>query len=123
MKATAPAATASAGAVLTRAVRRAAELLDLSQRDLAAILGVSPSTVSRFAQRPLVPESKEGELAVLFVRFYRSLDALLGGDAEASRLWLRAGNRHLGGVPAELIRSVSGLLHAIEYLDAMRGKV
>ena len=109
--------------VLTRAVLRAAERLDLSQRDLAAVLGVSPSTLSRLARRPLDPRSKEGELAVLFVRLYRSLDALLGGDTEKARRWLHAVNHHLGGTPAELVRTVTGLVHVIEYLDAMRGKV
>jgi uncharacterized protein (DUF2384 family) len=111
------------GTVLTRAVLRAAERLDLSQRDLSAVLGVSPSTLSRLSRRPLDPQSKEGELAVLFVRLYRSLDALLGGDAERARLWLHAPNHHLGGRPAELVRTVTGLVHVIEYLDAMRGKV
>ena len=44
------------------------------------ILGVSPSTLSRLDERPLDPARKEGELAVLFVRLFRSLDALLGGQ-------------------------------------------
>jgi transcriptional regulator with XRE-family HTH domain len=109
--------------VLTRAVLRAAERLDLSQRDLAVVLGVSPSTLSRLGRRPLDPQSKEGELAILFVRLYRSLDALLDGDGAKARAWLAAPNHHLGGTPAELIRTVTGLVHVIEYLDAMRGKV
>jgi transcriptional regulator with XRE-family HTH domain len=109
--------------VLTRALLRAAERLGLSQRDLAAVLGVSPSTLSRLPRRPLDPRSKEGELAILFVRLYRSLDALLGGDTDQARRWLHAPNHHLGGTPAELVRTVTGLVHVIEYLDAMRGKV
>lgn len=110
-------------AVLTRAVSRAAELLGLAQKDLARVLGLSPATVSRLPHRPLDPRSKEGELGILFVRLYRSLDALLGGDAEACRRWLHAENAHLGGVPAERIHTVTGLVHVLEYLDAMRGKV
>jgi len=109
--------------VLTRAVLRAAERLGLNQRELAAVLGVSPSTLSRLPRRPLDPATKEGELAILFVRLYRSLDALLGGDAEKARRWLHADNRHLGGVPADLVRTITGLVHVIEYLDALRGKV
>jgi hypothetical protein len=57
----------------------------------------------------------------LFLRVFRGLDALLG-DAESCRKWLTAENIHLGGVPAELIRDVEGLVHVIQYLDAMRGK-
>ena len=117
------AAAPRADVVLTRAVLRAAERLGLNQRELAAVLGLSPSTLSRLSRRPLDPRRKEGELAVLFVRLYRSLDALLGGDAEKARRWLHAPNHHLGGAPAELVRTVTGLVHVIEYLDAMRGKV
>ncbi len=109
--------------VLTRATLRAAELLGLARKDLAVVLGVSASTVSRLDERPLDPARKEGELAVLFVRLFRSLDALLGGDTAKARLWMHAPNHHLGGVPAERVRSVGGLVDAIEYLDAMRGKV
>jgi transcriptional regulator with XRE-family HTH domain len=117
------AAAPRADVVLTRAVLRAAERLGLSQKDLSGVLGVSPSTLSRLPRRPLDPRSKEGELAVLFVRLYRSLDALLDGDAVKARRWLHAPNHHLGGTPAELVRTVAGLVHVIEYLDAMRGKV
>ena len=49
-------------------------------RTWPSILGVSPSTLSRLDERPLDPARKEGELAVLFVRLFRSLDALLGGQ-------------------------------------------
>jgi uncharacterized protein (DUF2384 family) len=109
--------------VLTKAALRAAELLGLSHQDLAGVLGVSPSTVSRFDERPLDPARKEGELAVLFVRLFRSLDALLGGRTDKARQWLSSPNHNLGGVPAERIRTVTGLVDAIEYLDALRGKV
>jgi hypothetical protein len=112
----------AAARVLTQATAGAAARLGFTQKDLAALLGVSASTVSRFAQRPLDPRSKEGELAVLFVRLYRSLDAMVGGQDEAARAWMHAENAHLGGVPARLALSVTGLVHVLEYLDAMRGK-
>jgi DNA-binding XRE family transcriptional regulator len=117
-----PRATA-AGQVLTRSARRAAERLDLTQKDLAQIIGVSPATVSRLPHRPLDPAAKEGELAILFVRMFRSLDALVGGNVDAARKWLHAENHHLAGVPAQLIQTVTGLVDVVEYLDAMRGKV
>ena len=109
--------------VLTKAVGRASAQLGLSQADLARVLGVSPASVSRMPERSIDPESKEGELAILFVRMFRSLDALLGGDAEKCRKWFHAHNRHLGGTPAELVKRIVGLSHVIEYLDAMRGKI
>jgi len=117
-------ATADA-AVLRGAVLRAAELLGLSQKELAAVLGVSPATLSRLAGggRGLDPASKEGELALLLVRVFRSLDALLGGHEAHLRAWFHAPNAHLGGIPAMCVRTVTGLVNVAEYLDAMRGKL
>ena len=116
-------AGAQASGVLTRAVIRAARVLELTQKTLAATLGVSEATVSRLTRgRTVDPGSKEGELAVLFVRLYRSLDSLVGGDDRQARAWIHARNNHLDGIPSELIRSVSGLVYVTEYLDALRGK-
>jgi transcriptional regulator with XRE-family HTH domain len=115
---------ARAAQVLTKAVLRAAEILGISQKELAAIVGVSPATLSRVAggQKFLSPQSKEGELALLFVRVFRSLDALLGGDEANARTWLRSENLYLAGTPAERMQSVKGLVDVADYLDAMRGK-
>jgi uncharacterized protein (DUF2384 family) len=111
----------AANAVVTKAVRRVAEALDVSQKDLARILGVSEATVSRLTTRKVLDvDRKEGELALLFVRIFRSLDALVGSEAKA-RAWFHAHNDHLGGVPAERVRTIEGLVHVAEYLDAMRG--
>ena len=111
------------GAVLTKATLRAAKHLGLTDAALGAIIGISGASVSRLGvgRRAIAPGDKEGQLAVLFLRMYRSLDALLG-DAESCRRWLHAENGHLGQVPAGLIRSVEGLVHVTQYLDAMRGK-
>jgi len=73
--------------------------------------------------RGLDPESKEGELALLFLRLYRSLDALVGGDDGKARLWLSAENSHVKGVPGERIKTVEGLVDVVQYLDAMRGRL
>ena len=114
----------SSTTVLTKAVLRASERLGMQQKDLAPVLGVSAASLSRLSHgRVIRPETKEGELAVLVVRLFRSLDALVGGDEQAARRWLGADNEHLGGVPVELIRTVAGLVRVVEYLDAMRGKL
>jgi uncharacterized protein (DUF2384 family) len=114
----------AADVVLTKAVLRAADNLSISQKNLSRILGVSAASVSRLGrERTIAPASKEGELALLFLRVVRSLDAVVGGSEPAARQWLRAENRHLGGVPADLLESVTGLAHVAEYLDAMRGRL
>lgn len=112
-------------AVLATATQRAAGLLGLNGAALARILGVSEATVSRIArgERGLAPEAKEGELALLLVRLYRSLDALVGNDESRRLAWMRSPNDALGGVPAQLILSAQGLVAAVAYLDAMRAPV
>ena len=108
--------------VVTKAVLSAAHRLALRQRDLAAILGSSEASVSRLHQeRRVEPTSKEGELALLFLRAYRSLDTLVGGDDGAARRWLHAENTHVGGIPADRLKSVEGLVDVVRYLDAVRG--
>ncbi len=113
-----------AGLVLAKALWRAAGLLGFSQRDVARVIGVSEATMSRVvAGKPLPPESKEAELALLFIRVFRSLDALVGSQQDKARAWFGAHNTHLGGVPAERVKTVEGLVHVAQYLDAMRGKL
>ena len=62
-------------------------------------------------------------LALLFLRAYRGLDALVGGHDERARAWLHAHNDHLRGIPAQRIRGVEGLVDVVQYLDAMRGRL
>ena len=112
-------------AVLTKAVTRAARLLGLTQRHVADTLGLSGPTASRLfsGQYSLSPtRAKEWELAVLFVRLFRSLDALWGHE-ETGRTWLGSYNTALGATPLELIRSAAGLVRVVDYLDHARGRV
>ena len=118
--------TAEPGAVLTKAALRAAELLDIPQRTLAGIIGVSASTISRAAsaRAPLDPDSKAGELAKLWVRVFRSLDAIVGSDDGAARAWLDAPNAAFGGAkPLDRLRSAEGLIHVLHYLDSARARL
>ena len=114
-----------AAAVVTKAVLRAAERLGLSGRELAAVLGVSGATVSRMkrGRHLLRPDEKAFELAVLFIRMFRSLDAITGGDEAVARAWLRNVNTVLGAPPAEKISSIGGLVDVIAYLDGRHAPV
>lgn len=116
---------ADRAAVVTTAVVRAAERLALSNRVVASILGLSEATVSRMsnASYQLDPESKPYELAVLFLRLYRSLDALVDGDMQTAQAWLRNDNTALGAPPLTHIASVAGLVNVVAYLDARRALV
>lgn len=110
------------GRVLAKAVGRAAAQLGLSGAALARIIGVSEATVSRVVNgdRPLPPNTKEGELGALLVRTYRSLDALVGNDADKRLVWMNSRNRALNGVPRELVVTAEGLCAVVAYLDGMR---
>jgi uncharacterized protein (DUF2384 family) len=111
--------------VLTKAALRAADILDVPQRTLADIIGVSPSTISRAANggAPVDPDTKAGELARLWVRVFRSLDAIVGSNDAAARAWLNGANAAFGGAkPIDRLRSAEGLIHVLHYLDSARGR-
>lgn len=112
-------------AVLSRAVFGAAERLAVNQATLAQILGVSPATVSRMAngQHTLREHSKEWELAALFVRLYRGLDAIAASDERTLRGWMWNPNGDLRAVPGTLITQVSGLVETLNYVDAARARI
>ena len=109
-------------AVVTKAVMRAAERLAIPNRAVAAVLGLSEATVSRMGGGgyQLDAAGKPFELAVLFLRLFRSLDAIVGGDVTVARAWLRNPNTALGAAPLTLIQSVSGLVNVVAYLDHRR---
>ena len=54
------------------------------------------------------------------VRLFRSLDPLVGSDAQKRHDWLRSHNKALNGTPAALIENPTGLVNALAYLDGMR---
>jgi uncharacterized protein (DUF2384 family) len=119
-----PARKPSAEAVIAKALVRASRRLGLSQAEVAGVLGSSAASVSRTfgGERPISPDSAEGRHALLFLRVFRSLDTLVGGDEDKARRWLEAPNTHLGGrAPRALLASTPGLVRVAEYLDAMRG--
>lgn len=113
-----------AGAVLTKATVRAADRLGLSQKALGQVLGLSESVISRMRSGGYVLErGKAFELAVLFVRLYRSLDAIVSGDEKSAREWMKHQNLALGARPIDLIQKVHGLIDVIQYLDTRRAVV
>lgn len=113
------------GAVVTKAVVRAAAKLGVTARVLAATIGVSEATVSRMRNGTygLEPGSKPFELAVLFIRLFRSLDAIAGGDEKVAAGWLMSPNSALDARPIDKLTTVSGLVDVIAYLDARRAIV
>ena len=120
-----PASTADQAVVLTKATLRAATQLGLTNKLLATVIGVSEATVSRMRSGDYTLQcgQKSFELAVLFVRLYRSLDAIVGGDDAVAGSWLKNRNTVLDAEPLALIQTVPGLMNVIQYLDARRAVV
>lgn len=114
----------SDSAVVTKAAMRAAERLGVPNRSLARMLGLSEATVSRMGSGTYLLKSgdKPFELALMFLRLFRSLDALSGGDEQTARAWLRSDNLALGGVPLTQIESLAGMVTVVAYLDAHRAR-
>ena len=114
----------AADRVLAKATLNAANQLGLKQAELASVLGMHRTAVSRLKRNPAIdPESKQGELALLFVRMARALYTLTGGDDEWMRHFMRSPNTVTNGIPAEQIGSIQGLMTVLQFVDATRGKV
>jgi uncharacterized protein (DUF2384 family) len=105
--------------LVAEACGRAAQALGLTRDELSAVVGKHRTSIDRTG---LDPVTKEGELALLFLRVYRSLHALFGGDQALMRLWIDQPNHHLGEQPPSLLLSrIEGLIRVANYLDALRG--
>jgi DNA-binding XRE family transcriptional regulator len=113
----------SDSSIVVKALVRAANRLDVSAKTVARIIGVSEATISRMRKGDYVLDGKPLELAIMFIRLYRSLDAVVGGDDSVAQAWLRNENSILRDPPLQLIQTVSGLTDVIQYLDARRAVV
>lgn len=114
-----------AARVLSDAVSRIADIWQLSNARLGAILGLSAPTVSRLraGQYRLEPGSKPFELGQHLLRLFRSLDSWLGQDDASARSWLVTPNLDLAARPIDLLPTVRGLLRTSDYVDALRARV
>lgn len=112
--------------VLSTAVVEAARRLGLGSTDLTAIIGTSQPSASRLLNgKYFIPEgSKTWELSAHFIRLYRSISSLVGGNDDLAQRWLKSGNQAFDDrYPLDVVKRVDGLLHVCEYLDAHRARV
>lgn len=112
------------GAVLASAVAKAADIWQLSNETVGAIVGLSAPSVSRLraGKKALERGTKPFELSQLFVRLFRSLDSLMGSDDQAAIAWLKSPNLDLRERPIALITTVRGLVEVADYVDDFRGR-
>lgn len=110
-------------ALVGNAFLRASEHLEIANKVLSRIIGLSESSLSRLRRTDFELDGKSLELAILFIRMYRSLDAIVGGDDAVATAWLKNTNTTLGAAPLEMIQTISGLNDVISYLDSRRARV
>lgn len=118
-----PAAVTRSPARLTPAVLQAAELPGLYRAELARVLHLQCGDIGLpgAAREKLVPGSRSWQQAVLFIRFYRALFAVMEGDEAAMCHWLRASNRQLEGVPLLLLVDEDRLGEVLDHLRSLPG--
>ena len=111
--------------VLTKAIRNMVNFYELSGKDLSTIMGISESSATRLNQGKKIvsPNTKEGEMALLLLRLYRSLNTLVGNNHHKAKAWLNSANTYFKAKPIDRIKTITGLVDVVNYLDAMRGKI
>jgi putative toxin-antitoxin system antitoxin component (TIGR02293 family) len=98
-------------------VERVKGLLDLSDRELAAAMGVSPKTVSRLRKSGSARVNPvAGDRLYRMARLYALAREVTGGE-EAARQWLRSPQFGLQGqTPLELMLTEAGAREVEELL-------
>lgn len=116
--------TPNPSVVLSKALLNASKQLTLRQEELGNVIGLHRTGITRLKHNlDIQPDSKQGELALLLIRVARALFALTGGDAAWIKHFMRSQNTLTGGVPAEQVQTIQGLIRVLTCLDALRGKV
>jgi len=77
--------------VLSKAYGNAAKALGMNTTTAAQVIGMNSATLNR----GLNPKQKNGELALMMIRCYRSLSALMGDNSDHMRHWFNSYNIHL----------------------------
>lgn len=111
--------------LITEAYTAAGRELGLTLKQMAAVIGVSEPAMKNYSRgSATISSRKSRELSLGFIRVYRALFAILGGNREQLQHWMKTPNRHFNNqVPSELAATYQGLAQLNVYLDAMRGRV
>jgi len=108
--------------VVAKALINVKEQWSLSSEVVGQIIGADASTVSRIGKNQDMKQNKSFEAALILIRAYRSLYALVGGSKPAMVHWLTTENHDFNEQrPLDEMKSWVGLVEVVQYLDAMRG--
>ena len=110
-------------AVVAKALLRASDFMNIKKKELAAMMKINQSTLTRALNNGIEPQSLKGEVGLMVIRVYRSLSALSGNNHDFMTHFLRTNNKYFNAKPIDVMQSMEGLVMLNNYLDGMRGKV
>jgi len=108
--------------IVAKSLCNAANLMSIKKKELADILKIDQSTLSRSLKSGIKPKSLKGEVSLMIIRVYRSLAVLSGNNMEFINHFLRTPNKYFKAKPIDLMRSIEGIVKLNAYLDLMKGK-
>ena len=112
--------SASTSMVLAEAVLKTADLLGLSNTQLAAVMGLDLASINTVESSAILePASPQGEVGLLLIRLYQSLSTLTGGDSEWIDYFMNAFNTATDGVPIQQIQIIKGLEKVLTVVEAL----
>lgn len=113
-----------AARVVTKAIVKTAKDIGLSGTNLAKILGLSESSISRLKSGSclILRDTKAYEISLIFLRIYRGVSEILSGDMRSISAWFRNQNNKLGAVPIEKMFDLLGLISVLNYVEEYRAK-
>ena len=107
--------------VLAKAFLNVSNQLNLNQTQIAAIIEISIAVVIQLqTEMNIDPISKQGELALLIIKLFRTLHNLSGGYLDWIRHFLESKNRVTGGIPIKQIETERGLVSVLQFVEAIR---
>ena len=115
--------SASTTMVLAEAVLKTANLLGLSNTQLAAVMGLDIMSMNQIEfSAVLEPTSAHGEAGLLLIRLYQNLSSLTGGDSEWIDYFMNAFNTATDGVPIQQIQTREGLEKVLTVVEALNNR-
>ena len=115
--------SASTASVLAEAILNTADLLGLSQTQLATVMGLDLASINTLEfSAVLEPTSAQGEAGLLLIRLYQSLSTLTGGDSEWIDYFMNAFNTATDGIPIQQIQTREGLEKVLMVVEALNNR-
>lgn len=109
--------------VVAKALTNVIDEFSLSPESASQILGIDLNMITKQSIEQCLKDSDSLELALMLIKIYRSLYAIVGGSQSAMTHWLTTDNRDFHGhSPLEQMRCQNGLTEVARYLETMKNQ-